>query len=83
MTELVEDHKPKLITLAYEERLEERLAKKKRYVDFVDVAISKGTIVCITGEHRDTSYLTPIAIPKKSLIPYPLKDDDEIEGWVD
>jgi hypothetical protein len=83
MTELVEDHKPKLITLAYEERLEEKLAKKKRYGDFIDVSISRGTITCIFGEHRDETYHPSIAIPKKSLIPYPLKDDDEVEGWVD
>jgi hypothetical protein len=81
--EVVEDHKPKPITLTYEERLEEKLAKKKRYGDFIDVCISKGTIICILKEYRDETYHPSIAIPKKSLIPYPLKDNDEVEGWVD
>lgn len=82
MTELVEDHKPKLVTLAYGENLEEKLARKKRYKDFIEVCISKGRIICVLKEYRD-EICPRIAIPKKSLIPYPLKDDDEIECWID
>lgn len=83
MTELVEDYKPKLVTLTYDERDEEKLAKKKRYKDFIDVAISEGKIHSIIGEHRDEGWHPHIAIPKKSLIPYPLQDDDEIDGWIE